>query len=126
MPRSAHSLAAVLALALSAGPVGVFLMLRRMSLVGDAMSHAILPGVAIGFLAAGLNVFAMTLGGLVAGLLIALLAGAVSRADRVAGGCLARGVSSGLACLGVVIVTVNGIGVEQLMALPVRSKRPPR
>jgi zinc/manganese transport system permease protein len=31
----------VLALALSAGPVGVFLMLRRMSLVGDAMSHAI-------------------------------------------------------------------------------------
>ena len=77
-PSVRHSLAAVLALALSAGPVGVFLMLRRMSLVGDAMSHAILPGVAIGFLAAGLNVFAMTLGGLVAGLVIALLAGAVS------------------------------------------------
>src|SRR5579863_9698726 len=75
-----NSLAAILALALSAGPIGVFLMLRRMSLIGDAMSHAILPGVAIGFLAAGLNVFAMTLGGLVAGLLIALLAGAVSRA----------------------------------------------
>ena len=70
-----RSLAAILALALSAGPIGVFLMLRRMSLIGDAMSHAILPGVAIGFLAAGLNVFAMTLGGLVAGLLIALLAG---------------------------------------------------
>src|SRR4029077_19085469 len=74
-----HSLAAVLALALSAGPVGVFLMLRRMSLVGDAMAHAILPGVAIGFLVAGLNVFAMTFGGLIAGLFIALLAGAVSR-----------------------------------------------
>ena len=42
-----------LALALSAGPIGVFLMLRRMSLVGDAMSHAILPGVALGFLPPG-------------------------------------------------------------------------
>src|SRR5271168_2645638 len=68
------------ALAFGAPPIGVFLMLRRMSLIGDAMSHAILPGVAIGFLVAGLNVFAMTLGGLAAGLLIALLAGAVSRA----------------------------------------------
>ena len=77
-----HSLAAILALVLSAGPIGVFLMLRRMSLVGDAMSHAILPGVAIGFLAAGLNVFAMTIGGLVAGLLVALLAGAVSRTTK--------------------------------------------
>src|SRR5271155_3445341 len=77
-----HSLAAILALALSAGPIGVFLMLRRMSLVGDAMAHAILPGVAIGFLAAGLNVVAMTLGGIAAGLAVALLAGAVSRTTK--------------------------------------------
>ena len=110
-----HSLAAVLALALSAGPVGVFLMLRRMSLVGDAMAHAILPGVAIGFLAAGLNVFAMTLGGLVAGLLIALLAGAVSRATELQeDASLAVFLLVSLA-LGVVIVTVNGMDIEQLM-----------
>ena len=110
-----HSLAAVLALALSAGPVGVFLMLRRMSLVGDAMSHAILPGVAIGFLAAGLNVFAMTLGGLVAGLLIAVLAGAVSRATSLQeDASLAVFLLVSLA-LGVVIVTVNGMDVEKLM-----------
>jgi ABC-type Mn2+/Zn2+ transport system permease subunit len=38
-----HSLAAILALSFSAAPIGVFLMLRRMSLIGDAMSHAILP-----------------------------------------------------------------------------------
>jgi zinc/manganese transport system permease protein len=110
-----HSLAAVLALALSAGPVGVFLMLRRMSLVGDAMSHAILPGVAIGFLAAGLNVFAMTLGGLVAGLLIAVLAGAVSRATALQeDASLAVFLLASLA-FGVVIVTVNGMDIEQLM-----------
>jgi zinc/manganese transport system permease protein len=110
-----HSMVAILALALSAGPVGVFLMLRRMSLVGDAMSHAILPGVAIGFLAAGLNVFAMTLGGLAAGLLIALLAGAVSRATALQeDASLAVFLLASLA-LGVVIVTINGIEVEQLM-----------
>src|SRR3954451_25415865 len=77
-----HSFAAVVALALSAGPVGVFLMLRRMSLVGDLMAHAILPGVALGFLVAGLSVFAMTAGGLAAGLTIALLSGALSRATE--------------------------------------------
>jgi zinc/manganese transport system permease protein len=67
------------ALALGSAPVGVFLMLRRMSLTGDAMAHAILPGAAVGFLVAGLSLPAMTLGGLVAGLLVALLAGMVSR-----------------------------------------------
>jgi zinc/manganese transport system permease protein len=108
-------MAAVLALALSAGPVGVFLLLRRMSLVGDAMSHAILPGVAIGFLAAGLNVFAMTLGGLAAGLLIAVLAGAVSRTTALPeDASLAVFLLASLA-FGVVIVSVNGIGVERLM-----------
>jgi zinc/manganese transport system permease protein len=110
-----HSMAAVLALALAAGPVGVFLMLRRMSLVGDAMSHAILPGVALGFLAAGLNVFAMTLGGLVAGFVIALLAGAVSRATSLQeDASLAAFLLVSLA-FGVVIVTMNGIDIEQLM-----------
>lgn len=110
-----HSMAAILALALSAGPIGVFLMLRRMSLVGDAMSHAILPGVAIGFLAAGLSVFAMTLGGLAAGFLIALLAGAVSRSTALQeDAALAAFLLVSLA-FGVVIVTINGIDVEQLM-----------
>jgi len=110
-----HSLAAVLALSFSAGPIGVFLLLRRMSLVGDAMAHAILPGVAIGFLAAGLNVFAMTLGGLVAGLLIALVAGAVSRATKLQeDASLAVFLLVSLA-LGVVIVTVKGMDVDQLM-----------
>lgn len=68
-----------LLLSLSAAPVGVFLMLRRMSLTGDAMSHAILPGAAAGFLLRGLELVPMTLGGLVAGIVVALGAGAVSR-----------------------------------------------
>ena len=59
-----RALVGCIVLSISAAPVGVFLMLRRMSLMGDAMSHAILPGAAVGFLFAGLSVGAMTLGGL--------------------------------------------------------------
>jgi zinc/manganese transport system permease protein len=114
-PSVRHTLAAILALALSAGPIGVFLMLRRMSLVGDAMAHAILPGVAIGFLVAGLDVFAMTLGGLVAGLVIALTAGAVSRTTKLQeDASLAVFLLVSLA-FGVVIVTVKGIDIDRLM-----------
>ena len=53
-----------LMLSLSGCPVGVFLMLRRMSLTGDAMAHAILPGAAAGFLLYGLEIMPMTIGGL--------------------------------------------------------------
>src|SRR3979490_3580780 len=77
-----RALVGTFALAHSAGPVGVFLMLRRMSLVGDAMAHAILPGAAIGFLLSGLSLFAMTAGGLIAGFVIALGAGFVARATE--------------------------------------------
>lgn len=74
-----RALVGCLALALGGGPVGVFLLLRRMSLIGDALSHAVLPGAAVGFLIAGLSLPAMGAGGLVAGLLTAALAGLVTR-----------------------------------------------
>lgn len=74
-----RALAGSLMLSLGACPVGVFLMLRRMSLAGDAMSHAILPGAAVGFLFYGLEILPMTIGGLIAGIVVALSAGAVSR-----------------------------------------------
>jgi len=68
-----------LVLSLSATPIGVFLTLRRMSLTGDAMAHAILPGAAIGFLVAGVSITAMTIGGVIAGCIVAVLAGVVAR-----------------------------------------------
>ena len=74
-----RALAGALMLSLSACPVGVFLMLRRMSLTGDAMAHAILPGAAAGFLLYGLEIVPMTIGGLVAGIFVALGAGAIAR-----------------------------------------------
>lgn len=78
-----RALVGCLALSLSAPPIGVFLTLRRMSLMSDAMAHAILPGAAVGFLVSGLSVPAMTAGGLVAGLAVAFLAGFVARSTLV-------------------------------------------
>jgi zinc/manganese transport system permease protein len=74
-----RALVGALTLSIAAPPIGVFLTLRRMSLMSDAMSHAILPGAAVGFLVSGLSVPAMTFGGLAAGLAVALLAGFVAR-----------------------------------------------
>ena len=48
-----RALVGCIALAIGAGPLGVFVVLRRMSLMGDAFSHAILPGVALAFLQIG-------------------------------------------------------------------------
>lgn len=74
-----RALFGALLLSLSACPVGVFLMLRRMSLTGDAMAHAILPGAAAGFLLYGLQIVPMTVGGLLVGMIVALGAGLISR-----------------------------------------------
>jgi len=73
------ALAACVALSFGAAPIGVFMLLRRMSLMGDAISHAILPGAAIGYLVSGMSLGAMTLGGVAAGVAVAVLAGLVAR-----------------------------------------------
>src|SRR4030081_1093616 len=109
-----RALAAVIALSLGGAPIGVFLMLRRMSLVGDAMAHAILPGAAIGFLLSGLNLFAMTAGGLIAGFAVAILAGAVARSTELKeDASLAAFYLMSLA-LGVTIVSLRGSNVDLL------------
>jgi zinc/manganese transport system permease protein len=112
-----RALAGTIALALGAGPIGVFLMLRRMSLVGDAMAHAILPGAAIGFLVSGLNLFAMTAGGLIAGCVVALLTGLVARMTELKeDAALATFYLLSLA-LGVTIVSLKGTNIDLLHVL---------
>ena len=82
-PFMRRALIGGIAISLGAAPIGVFLMLRRMSLIGDAMAHAILPGAALGFLIGGLSLGLMTIGGLVAGFGVALASGLVSRTTLV-------------------------------------------
>lgn len=77
-----RALVATAALALGSASIGTLLVLRRMSLMGDAMAHALLPGVAVGFLFAGFSLTAMSLGGFVAAMAVALAAGGVTRLTR--------------------------------------------
>ncbi|MEM7428248.1 MAG: metal ABC transporter permease [Pseudomonadota bacterium] len=112
-----RALIGCIAVSVGATPVGVFLMLRRMSLTGDAMAHAILPGAAIGFLISGLSLGAMTIGGMVAGMAVALLSGFVTRVTALReDASLAAFYLISLA-LGVLIVSTRGSNVDLMHVL---------
>ncbi len=112
-----RALLGCVAIALGSTPIGVFLIARRMSLTGDAMAHAILPGAAVGFLVCGLSLGAMTVGGIAAGLLVAVLTGAVSRLTRLQeDASLAAFYLISLA-LGVLLVSLKGSNVDLMHVL---------
>jgi zinc/manganese transport system permease protein len=113
-----RALVACFALGLGSAPIGVLLMLRRMSLVGDAMSHAILPGAAVGFLVAGgLSLPAMGLGGLIAGLSVALLSGWISRTTALREDASFASFYLTSLALGVLIVSLRGSNIDLLHVL---------
>jgi zinc/manganese transport system permease protein len=109
-----RALIGTLALSLGAAPIGVFLMLRRMSLIGDAMAHAILPGAAIGFLIAGLSLVAMAAGGLIAGFIIAVGAGLIARSTELKEDASLAALFLISLALGVTIVSAKGSNVDLL------------
>lgn len=112
-----RALVATLALSLSAAPLGVFLTLRRMSLLGDALSHAVLPGVAIGFMLFGLSLSAMAIGGVVAGLLVAAVAGLISRSTSLKEDASLSAVYLIALALGVTLVSRGGSRLDLLHIL---------
>jgi zinc/manganese transport system permease protein len=112
-----RALVACFALSIGSGPIGVLLMLRRMSLVGDALSHAVLPGAAVGFLLAGLSLWAMGLGGLIAGFAVALISGLVSRGTPLREDASFAGSYLASLALGVLIVSTHGSNIDLLHVL---------
>ena len=112
-----RALLVCLALSLSTTMLGVFLLLRRMSLMGDALSHAILPGVAVGYLVSGMSLLAMTIGGFIAGIAVALVAGWVSRRTPLKEDASFAGFYLGSLALGVTLVSLRGSSVDLLHLL---------
>jgi zinc/manganese transport system permease protein len=108
---------AALALSLSAAPLGVFLTLRRMSLLGDALSHAVLPGVAIGFMLSGLSLTAMAIGGVTAGMLVAAIAGMVTRVTKLKEDASLAALYLVALALGVTLISSHGTQLDLLHIL---------
>ena len=112
-----RALVAVVALALGAAPLGALLTLRRLSLVGDALSHAVLPGVALGFMFFGLSLTALSIGGVLAGMLVVLAAALVSRHTRLAEDASLAALYLVALALGVMLISLHGSQIDLLHIL---------
>jgi manganese/zinc/iron transport system permease protein len=93
-------------LGITSGVLGSFAVLRQQSLLGDALSHAALPGVALGFLVAGeRNLIAILLGALISGALAASYALILTRRSRLKNDAALGSVLSIFFALGIVLLT---------------------
>jgi zinc/manganese transport system permease protein len=97
-------------LSLSGGLLGCILVLRRLALMGDALSHSLLPGIALAWLLFGPSTTALFVGALVAGLLTALGSALLSRLTRVKED----------AAFGSLFIVFFGAGVALVSKLPTR------
>lgn len=112
-----RALVATLALGLGSAPIGTLLVLRRMSLMGDAMGHALLPGAALGFLFAGFSLAAMSAGGFFAALAVALAAGFVTRVTSQREDASFAAFYLIALALGVLLVSTHGSSVDLMHML---------
>lgn len=98
------------------GTCGGVLVMRRMSLVGDALGHAVLPGAAVGYMVGGLSLPAMSAGGFVS-MIMALLAGAVSRFTNLKEDANFAAFYLSSLAIGVLLVSVGGSNIDLLHLL---------
>jgi zinc/manganese transport system permease protein len=110
------ALVACLALALMNGAVGTLLVLRRMSLDGEVLGHAVMPGAAVGFLYAGPSTLWLSLGGLASGLAVAALGGLIARGGARRDAALVAFYLVALS-LGVLLVAWRGSNVDVMRVL---------
>ncbi|TVS13865.1 MAG: metal ABC transporter permease [Gammaproteobacteria bacterium] len=109
-----RALLGYLLLAAGAAPVGVFLLLRRMTLAGEAVAHGILPGIAVAFVISGLSLFSLTLGGLAGGLVVALSATWMARRTLLREDATLATLYLLAVALGVLLISSHGRNVDLL------------
>jgi zinc/manganese transport system permease protein len=81
------------------------------------MAHAILPGAALGFLVAGLDLFAMTVGGIAAGIAVAVAAGLVARFTELKEDAALAAFYLVSLALGVTLISLKGSNVDLFRVL---------
>jgi ABC-type Mn2+/Zn2+ transport system permease subunit/Mn-dependent DtxR family transcriptional regulator len=115
-PSLRFALLGSILLGISCGLLGSFIVVRRMALVGDALSHAVLPGVALGFLwNMTKDPAAIFVGATIAGLLGTFTVGAITRTTKLKED----------AALGLVLATFFAVGiclVTMIQRLPTGNK----
>lgn len=102
-----RAIVACSALSISITPIGVFLMLKRMSLIGDALSHSILPGVAIGYFYSGVSFTMMSIGGFISGLIVAVLSIWISEKTSLQQDASFSGVCLGSLAFGIILMSLR-------------------
>ena len=100
-----------------AGILGCFIILRGMSLMGDAISHAVLPGVALSFIL-GINFF---IGALVFGLLASFLIAFVNQNSTIKGDTAIGITFSSFLALGVILISVAKSSTDLFHILAVQD-----
>lgn len=96
-----RGLAVGVLLGIICGVLGCFVVLRGMAFIGDAMAHAVLPGIVIAYLLGG-SIF---IGAFIAGLLTAILISAISRTNQVREDTAIGIVFTGAFALGIVLIS---------------------
>lgn len=100
-----RALVAAVMVGISCGLIGTYIMLRRLSLIGDALAHAVLPGVVIGFMIAGKSPLTLFFGALAAGVLTSMLISFVERNSKIKEDTSIGIIFTGAFALGILLVS---------------------
>ncbi len=100
-----RALIASITIGISCGLIGTYIMLRRMSLIGDALAHAVLPGVVVSFIVAGKSEVALFIGAVISGILTVLLIGFVNRNSKIKEDTSIGIIFTGAFALGILLVS---------------------
>lgn len=112
-----RAIVACCALSISMTPIGVFLILKRMSLLGDALSHAILPGVAIGYFFSSVSFVIMSIGGFISGWMVMILSNWIDEKTSLHKDASFSGCYLGFLAFGVILISLQGSNVDLLNLL---------
>lgn len=116
-PIALRAILACVLVAVAGALLGCVLLVRRLSLLGDAIGHAVLPGVGAAWLIAGAGAGGLLLGGLAAGVIAALAAGLAAHTTRLKEDAAFASIFAVCSAAGVILVSRAGSQADLLHIL---------